>query len=167
MVRANKPFGHNNRHMGDLEEVPECTHDLALGARIVLCLHTNNAGMSVVLGNVRSTDLALDLSHAAVDIDVVRGNPQWSVCWVLEPAVNLPDQEEEDQKRTSEIGLEPVSGTEVVGGVTGRVQPNVELSQQRKNGDEHDEIRTPDATVSAVWEFVQRVSVVFPDHYSQ
>ena len=38
-----------------------------------------------------------DLPHACVDINVFRSDEQWAVCWLIDPAVALPEQVEENQ----------------------------------------------------------------------
>jgi len=59
--------------------------------------HLTHASPSLLVSNALTRDhSALSLSHARVDIDILRSNEQGTMVWPLEPGVDLPDGVKED-----------------------------------------------------------------------
>jgi hypothetical protein len=107
-----------------------------------------------------SRHILWEVSHAGEDIDVAGLDPQRSVCWSLEPTVDLPDQIEEYKQRTSKVGLEPGNSIQIA--ATNGVKCDVELGKESEYGNKYDEVRTPDTESGLVRQLIKRAAVVFP-----
>lgn len=102
---------------------------------------------------------SLDLSHAAVDINLLDGDPDSTVLRVVEPAVDLPAEIKEDSKRGCEVSLE--EGIRIRG-TADRVQRDISLTQERKDVDEDADVGAPDSTGGPVGKFVEGVALSLP-----
>lgn len=101
-----------------------------------------------------------EISHAGKNIDVPCSDEQRSVSGSDKPTVDLPDQVKEDKQRTGKVKLEPGVGVQV--GAADRVKCGVELGKESEYGNEHDEVRAPDAGRGLVRQLVERTTIVFP-----
>ena len=96
---------------------------------LFLGVHLGHTDASLIWCDVVSTDHALTLPHASVDVDIFDGDPKWAIGWSHEPAVDFPAEVEEDEKRTGEVELEECCG--VLVGTADWVQSDVELGHER------------------------------------
>lgn len=92
---------------GALEDTSDTSNEIILGTSLLpFCLQLGDASASLVLADIGAADQVLTLSHAGVDVDVARFDPQWAIFRPDEPAVALPAQVEEDEQRTGEVEFE-------------------------------------------------------------
>ena len=79
-----------------------------------LSLHLSNACTSLLVRDALAGDeLALTLTHAAVDIDVLCLDVPWTVLGDIDPRVCLPEDIEEEDDRACKIRLEEALGVKV------------------------------------------------------
>lgn len=118
------------------ENTSDNAHDMFLHARVMLDpLHLLNAGTSCLRVGVLATDRRLRIPHASVDVNVLDRDPQRAVCRAGEPAVDLPNEVQEDEKRAGEIKLEEGGGIQIR--AAHGPQCDVELGDECEHTDEH------------------------------
>lgn len=118
------------------EDTSDNAHDMFLHAGVMLDpLHFLNAGTSCLWVGVLATDRGLRVPHASVEVDVLDWDPQWAVCRAGEPAVDLPNEVQEDEKRAGEVKLE--EGRSVQIRAANWPQSHVELRDESEHADEH------------------------------
>lgn len=119
--------------------VSDNSNEMTLDAPLLLfLLHLHDASTPVLLRYVGATDRSLLISHASVYIDVLDFDIQWPMRWSGEPAIDFPNQEQENEQRTSEIELEERAGIQVR--AANRIQRNIELSDKADDVDEQAQI---------------------------
>lgn len=148
--------------LDDLDDVSNTSQEIILRSSLFpFSLQFHDASAPLLLWDINATDdVSLFLSHVRVDINVLCPDEQWAVCWPGEPAVDLPNQVQEDEQRTSEVELEKVVGVQVR--AADRVQCDVELSDKADDVDEQTQPRAPDAPGGPEGELVQGMTVGFP-----
>lgn len=120
-----------------------------------------DASAPLLFRDTHATDqTVLVLSDTRVDIDILDWDPQWAIFWPDEPAVDLPTQIQEDEKRTSQVELE--KRLCIQARATDWVQCDVELSYKADDVDEQAQIGAPNSESGPEGELVQGMTVVFP-----
>lgn len=145
-----------------LKNVPHTSLNPIHGALLlVLLLEMRNTGTSLIFGDIFATDgVSLVLAHTTVDINFADGDPEGTVFWSDEPAVDLPDKVQEDKQWASKISREETFSCQVFG--ADWVQCNVELGDERTDGNQDVGICTPDTESCSVRNFFLRMAVGFP-----
>ena len=144
-----------------LDEAPDSSHQVTLNTfLLVRSLQLLDASAPLIIRDTGTTDTLLSVSHARININIADLDPQRTVGWIVEPAVDLPAQKEEDQQRTSEIQLEKRLGIQF--SAADWIQCDVELSHEGNDVDQQAHIRAVHAERGLEWEFVQRMTVVSP-----
>jgi hypothetical protein len=140
----------------------KCRHDLGLDTLLLLpVMHLLNARASLVLGHTWAADhLSLSLPHASVDVDVLDSNPHWAVRRNREPAVDLPDQVQDNEERRRHVEFE--KGLDLEIRAADWVKRDVELGDERNGVDGEADPGAPNAERGSVWDFVKRVAVQGP-----
>lgn len=123
----------NNRHDGGLDTL-----------LFLPVAHLLDARASLVFGHTFAADyLPLSLPHASIDVNVLRSNPQWAVRRILEPAVDLPPQVQDNEERCRHVGFEKALDAERCS--TDWVKRDVELGDERNGVDGEAYPRAPNA----------------------
>jgi hypothetical protein len=120
-------------------------HDAGLDTLLLLpILDLLNARASLVFGHTCAANrLPLFLPHASVDVDVLGSNPHWAVRRILEPAVDLPDQVQDNEERCRHVAFEKGLDAEIWS--ADWVKCDVELGDERNGVDGKAYPRAPDA----------------------
>lgn len=81
---------------------------------LLLLLHFLDACTPLFFGHTFAAyHLSLALPHARIDIDVLGSNPQWAMRRILEPAIYLPHEVQDNKERCSHVAFEKVLRTEI------------------------------------------------------
>ena len=92
---------------------------------LLLLLHFLDACTPLLFGHTFAAyQLSLALPHARIDINVLGSNPQWAMRRILEPAIDLPHEVQDNKERCSHIVFETVLRTEIWS--TNRVKSYIE-----------------------------------------
>lgn len=144
-----------------LEDGMNGSHDVALDTlRLLPVLNLLDARTSRLRVYTLAADqLSLFGPHARIDVNVLGCNPQWAVRRILEPAVDLPDDIQENQKGCSHVGFKKGLG---IGRSTDWVECDVELGDERNGVYGKAYPRAPNAERGLVWEFIKSVAVCKP-----
>ena len=132
----------SSRSLSTLYDIPDASHSVVLDASLLLLvLHLIDASSPLIFWNLHTADHApLSLAHARVNVNILGSDPQRPVVRVCEPAVDLPDEVEEDRNRGGKVGLEERGRVEVTRWGSDRVKSDVELRDDCEDGDEDAEI---------------------------
>jgi hypothetical protein len=137
-------------------------HDVVFDTLLLLLvLHLLNACAPLVFSHTCTADqLSLSLPHASIDIDVLGSNPQRTMRRILEPAVDLPHQIQDDEERPRHVSFEEALDIKVRS--TDRIKGDVELCNECNSVDGEAHPRTPNTERGSVWDFIESMTVQEP-----
>jgi hypothetical protein len=124
-------------------------------------LQSSDTGSALLFWNTSSADELLFGAHSSVDINVTNLDIQRTMGWNLEPGVDLPDEVQDNEERSGQIGLEEDGRIEI--GSSNWVEGDVELGDEAHQVQNSAEVRTPNTELSLERKLVNMMALIFPE----